>query len=407
MEGINPNIFRAYDIRGLWGKDFDAAFAQRLASKVVAYWPDGPIIIGRDSRASSDELAYALIDGALHVGTRVIDIGHVSTPQLAWAIREYKAAGGLMATASHNPGEYNGIKVIARQGEGLELIGGHHLRQIYDSHGHSHHRDGTVQVQDIIPAYARVVASTANWHGQELTASIDAPLPVRRALELITPIAPDDGFAAKFDADGDRVTFFQDGLLFAAEWIFLLLADNLVLKPLVFDLRFSRAVREYLIARNIPFHESAVGRLAMTENMRATGAVFGAETSGHYYWQSFANMESPELTLLNVARIINQKHQSLDELTRLYARYVKSDEISLPIKDRKASINALEHVATKYQTANIKRIDGIMVDLWDSEGWWFNLRLSNTEPVLRLVVEAKTKDLLDERAKEVQEFLRG
>src|SRR3990167_8801116 len=107
MEGFNPNVFRAYDIRGLWGKDFDAVFAQRLASKVVAYWPDGPIIIGRDSRASSDELAYALIDGALHVGTRVIDIGHVSTPQLAWAIREYKAAGGLMATASHNPGEYN------------------------------------------------------------------------------------------------------------------------------------------------------------------------------------------------------------------------------------------------------------------------------------------------------------
>lgn len=405
MEGFNPNVFRAYDIRGLWGKDFDAVFVQCLASKVATYWSDGPIIIGRDGRASSDELAYALIDGALHVGSRVIDIGYVSTPQLAWAIREFKAAGGLMATASHNPDNYNGIKVIARQGEGLVLIGGHHLRQIYDSHGHSHHRDGSVEVQDIIPAYAQAVAKAANWQDQGLKASIDGPLPVRRVLGSITTIAPDDGFAAKFDADGDRITFYQSSLPFAAEWIFLLLADNLALKPLVFDLRFSRAVREYLIARNIPFHESAVGRLAVTENMRTTGALFGAETSGHYYWHSFANMESPELTLLNVARIISQKHQSLDELTRLYARYAKSEEISLPIKDRKAAISALEHVAVKYQAGKIKRLDGVSVDLWDPEGWWFNLRLSNTEPVLRLVVEAKNKKLLDLKVAEIRKIL--
>lgn len=406
MEGVNPNIFRTYDIRGFWDKDFSAAFVQRLASKVAAYWPDGPIVIGRDGRASSDELAYALIDGALHVGAQVLDVGQVSTPQLTWAIREYKAVGGLMATASHNPGEYNGIKAIVRRGEFLEIVGGHYLRQIYDGHMHGHRSGGDIEVQDIIPSYAQAVAIAAKWQDQEIAVSIDAPLPIRRALELIAPIAPDDGFSARFDADGDRVTFYQSGVPIAAEWIFLLLADELELRPLVFDLRFSRAVREHLRARNVQFYESAVGRLAMTENMRVKGAMFGAETSGHYYWRSFANMESPELTLLRVARIIGQKRQSLDELIGAYTKYAKSEEISLPIKDRKAAASVFELVSSRYKFGSVKHVDGISVDLWDTEGWWFNLRLSNTEPVLRLVIEAKEKDFFETKLKEVKKLLR-
>jgi phosphomannomutase len=399
---LNPHIFRAYDIRGIYGTDFDSSFTQRLGSKVAAYLK-GTVIVGRDGRQSSEDLAYAAIDGAMHVGAQVIDVGYVSSPQLYWAVRELGAAGGMMVTASHNAGDYNGVKVVARRGSLLDIVDGHHLRQIYDSHGHTHRSEGSVAVRDIISGYAAAVADAAGWDHEELQLSLDAPTPVRQALEAITSIAPDHGLAAKFDSDGDRITFFDNGRVIAADWIFSVLAGSLAGESAVFDLRFSRAVREHLDRHSISYTVSPVGRPSLVKAMQETGAGLGAETSGHYYWKSFAGMESPELTLLRVMQIIRKKSQTIGELVAPYIHYAKSEEINIPVKDRKSVVSTLERIAWYFGDGRTSRMDGLTVEYQD---WWFNIRPSNTEPLLRLVVEAASKEMLDQKVEQVLKVIR-
>lgn len=411
MATLNPTIFRAYDVRGVYPDDFDAAFAQRLGDRVAAWLNPsaggGAIVVGRDARASSDELAYALIDGAVHAGARVIDVGVLSTPQFYWAIRSMDAAGGVMVTASHNPIQYNGFKVIANHGDILEVVGGHSVRQVYDSHGHSHRPGGNIEYRDVTADYAAVVAYAAGWEGgTELRVSVDAPDSVLAVLKRFGPIAPDHGLVAKFDADGDRISLFDDGQLIPADFIFLLLAEQLKLMPLVFDGRFSRTVKMRLRARNIPFTVSKVGRLYLTDAMHRTGAALGGEISGHYYWKETGGMECPELTLLRLYAIMRSSGKMLSELVAPYRMLHKSDEISIPVRDRKEAAAMLHTIEAHFHDATVRHDDGLTVEYDDPDApagvdWWFNIRLSNTEPVLRLIVEAQQKNLLDRRIKEI------
>ncbi|HTP57070.1 MAG TPA: hypothetical protein VMJ72_02235, partial [Candidatus Paceibacterota bacterium] len=212
MDAVNPAVFRAYDIRGVYGEDFDATFAQRLGRHLAAHLGGGTMIVGRDGRATSPVIAHAVADGCMYAGSHVVDIGEVSSPQFYWAVRSLGAAGGIMVTASHNPSSDNGFKAVARHGELLDVLGGHELRQIYDSHGGAHGAGGALETRDVIGDYAAAVAYAADWRGgTELACAIEAPRPVSRVLERLGPVAPDDGFAARFDADGDRVTFFDHG----------------------------------------------------------------------------------------------------------------------------------------------------------------------------------------------------
>ena len=349
MATLNPIIFRANDIRGLYPDDFDAAFAQRLGDRVAAWLKAGIIVVGRDARVSSDELAYALIDGAVHTGARIIDVGVLSTPQFYWAIRSLSAAGGVMVTASHNPARYNGFKVIANHGDTLEVVGGHTVRQVYDSRGHGHRAGGSIEYCDVTADYAAAVAYAAGWKGgTELKIAVDAPGAVLAVLKRLGPIAPDHGFSARFDADGDRVVFYDDGKLVPADFIFLLLVEQLKLKPLVFDGRFSRTVKTRLLARNVPHTVAKVGRLYMTEAMRTTGAAFGGEMSGHYYWKEMGSMECPELTLLRVYEIVQKSEKTLGELVAPYRVLHKSDEISVPVRDSKEIASLLKNIEAHF-----------------------------------------------------------
>lgn len=407
MATLNPTIFHANDVRGVYPGDFDAAFAQRLGDRVAAWLKAGTVVVGRDARASSDELAYALIDGVIHAGARIIDVGVLSTPQFYWAIRSLGAAGGVMVTASHNPTRYNGFKVIANHGEILEIIGGHTIRQVYDSGGRGHRAGGLIEHHDVNADYAAAVAYAAGWKGgTELRVSVDAPDAVLAVLNRLGPIAPDHGLAVRFDADGDRIAFYDDGQPISADFVFLLLAEQLKLKPLVFDGRFSRTVKARLQARNIPFAVSKVGRLYLTEAMHRTGAVLGAETSGHYYWKEMGGMECPELTLLRVYAIVRASGKTLSELVAPYRVLHKSDEISIPVRNRKESAAVLHNIEAHFHDATVSRDDGLTVEYPDPDApagvnWWFNIRLSNTEPVLRLIVEAQEKNLLDQLVKEI------
>jgi phosphomannomutase len=401
MAMFNPGIFRAYDIRGVYGDDFDAEFAGHLGARIASYLGASTIVIGRDGRTSSDDLAYAVIDGVMHVGSRVIDIGQVSTPQWHWAIAQLGAVGGIMVTASHNPTRYNGFKIVDRRSGLFDELGGDRLRQIYDSYPQIRRAGGTVEYSDIIPEYAAAVANAAGWQGQELQLAIDAPVSVRRALELIAPIAPDHGLAARFDPDGDRISFFENGRPIAPDWIFLLLADGLGLRPLVFDLLFSRAVREYAQLHGIPYLVTSVGHIGIVPAMRRLGAPLGAEVSGHYYWRQFGDSEMPELVLLHIMRIVRERGTDMPALAETYARYAKSEILNIPIRDRKAGMRAIDKLDKLYSRCDRSRLDGLTVDCWERGGWWFTIRPSNTEPVLRLVVETKKPDLLVEKVHEI------
>jgi phosphomannomutase len=401
---VNPGVFHTYDIRGTFRRDFDVEFAQRLGARVAAYLKADTIVIGRDQRASSDELAYAVIDGALQSGARVVDVGELASPQCYWAIRALGAAGGIMVTASHNPARENGFKVIGRNGE---IIGGEHLRQIYDSPGTGHRSGGAVEYFDAVPGYADAIAYAAGWQGgRELRLAVEGPPSILRVLERMGPIALDHGLAARFDSDGDRVTFYDAGVPVPAEWVFLLLAERLHLAPLVFDLRFSRAIRERLDKRRIPYTLSRVGRLALTEAMRATGAGMGGETSGHLYWKEFGGMEAPELTLLRVYSLIAESRYALSDLIAPYRRYYKGDEVAVPIRDNKQARHLMEHIARSFPGCLVDRLDGITLDCWKDTGWWANIRPSHTEPLLRVTVEAKTKKMLNHMISQLQEILR-
>ncbi len=402
---VNPAVFKAYDIRGTYGRDFDAAFAQRLGQRIASHLKDGALVVGRDVRSTSDELAYAVIDGAMHTGARVIDAGELSSPQLYWAVRALDAAGGIMITASHNAGTDNGFKVISRGGE---VIGGHQLRQIYDSPGRAHRTTGALEYYDAVPGYADAVAYAAGWQGgRELRLSIEAPQSVLRVLERMGPIAPDHGLAARFDSDGDRVAFYDGGVQVPAEFVMLLLAERMGLSPLVLDLRFSRIVRERLTKQHIPYTISRVGRLYLTEAMRATGAAFGGETSGHFFWKEFGGMEAPELTLLRIYTIVAESRYSLHDLVAPYRKYFKSEEVNLPAKDVKHANQMAEALVSKFPGCQVERTDGVTVDCWEKDGFWCNARPSNTEALLRVVVEAKKKDLLEQKLSEVRAALAG
>lgn len=400
---MNPTIFRAYDVRGVYPDDFDAGFARRLGDRMTAWLQahktEGTIVVGRDARITSDEIAYALIDGALHAGAHIIDVGTLSTPQFAWAIRSLDAVGGIMVTASHNPDRYNGFKVIANRGDRLEVMGGHVVRQVYDSHGSGHHTGGSVEYRDVTADYTAAVAYAAGWKGgTELRLSLDAPDAVLAVIKRLGPIATDHGLAVRMDADGDRIAFFDNGKTIDADYIFLLLAEHLHLQPLVFDLRFSRTVKTRLQAQGIEFTVSKVGRLFITEAMQRTGAAFGGEMSGHFYWKEMGGMECPELTLLRLYALIADSGKSISELINPYRLLYKSDEISIPIRDQKEAASIIQKIERHFQDASISKADGLTVEYSD---WWFNIRPSNTEPMLRLVAEANEKKLLDRQVGEI------
>lgn len=356
-------------------------------------------MVGRDGRASGDELAYALIDGAVHAGAKVIDVGVISSPQLFWGVRALNAPGGVMVTASHNPEQYNGFKVVANRGEILEIIGGDHLRQIYDSREERHRSSGSIERRDIIADYTAAIAYAAQWHGgSELRLSVDAPAAVRRVLERLGPIAPDESFGARFDVDGDRVEFYADGTLVPADFIFLLLTEQLGLHPIVFDSRFSRTVRTRLDIANVPYFISRAGHLFMVLAMRHTGSVFGGEISGHYYWKEFNGMEAPELTLLRVYGLVQKSRRTLAELVAPYLALYKDDDTKIPVHDKKHAAAMLQVLAERFGDGKQKHDDGLTVEY---PGWWFNIRQSNTEPLMRLTVEADTKTLLEQKTAEI------
>jgi phosphomannomutase len=207
----------------------------------------------------------------------------------------------------------------------------------------------------------------------------------------------EDALKIVFDPDGDRISFFEHGRHIQPDLVFLLLAERMACQRVVYDLRFSRAVRDQLEQLGIAGAVSRVGRLFLHEKMVKDGAEFGAETSGHFFFKEFHYLEMPELVMLRVLRVIKQEGRSLSQLVSFYQKYFKSSEISFPRDNQ-----IIHKLVERYSDGKVSTLDGLTVEYYD---WWFNIRPSNTEPVMRLIVEAKTKDLLVEKVRELRELI--
>jgi phosphomannomutase len=438
-------IFKAYDVRGVVPGELDASVA-RAVGAAFADWAGVPAIaIGRDCRLSSPELGAALAEGIASRGTDVVDLGLASTDLLYYASGSLDVAG-VMLTASHNPPSYNGMKFClpgakpVGEDTGLAEIRARAERDTYPPAA----APGSITAREILDAYAAhvlsfvdasamrplsVVADTANGMGGLIVPAVFERLPVNLVhlypeLDGTFPNHPADPIDPEnqrdlqreviargadvglaFDGDADRVFLVDERAegVSGSEVTALVAAAMLERSPgapVVYNLICSWAVPEVIREHGGQPIRTRVGHSFIKQVMAETGAVFGGEHSGHYYFRENYRADSGLIAAVVVLEQLSRAEVPLSEVLAPFHRYRASGEINSRVKDQAASI---EEVAAAFGAGAADRTDGLTVEFRD---WWFNVRPSNTEPLLRLNVEARTEELLKDKTEEVLAIIR-
>jgi len=437
-------VFKAYDIRGTVPDQLDADLCRAVGAAVATFTGAGRILVCRDMRPSGVELAEAFAEGARTVGAAVTDLGMASTDFLYFASGKLDAPGAMF-TASHNPAAYNGIKLClagARPiGRDTGLTEIEALTRQFQAKPATSDSLAPLDHQDLLEAYAeharsfvdtaalrplRIVADTANgmggmvvplvmeglpFHVDILFPELDGSFPNHPA----DPIQPENQVALKaavlehhadvglaFDGDADRVFLVDEraepvsGSLTTA----LVAASMLTKYPgstVLYNLICSHVVPEVIAEHGGVGIRTKVGHSFIKEIMAETGAVFGGEHSGHYYFRDNYRADSGIITALLVLELMSKSDQPLSALLEPYRRYADSGEINTEVADPPGAVEAV----AKHEEgagANTDRLDGLTVDHGD---WWYNLRPSNTEPLLRLNVEAGSDEECERHVAEV------
>ncbi len=436
-------IFRAYDIRGRYPDELNEATAQRIGNAFVALLAAERVVVGRDMRLSSVPLARAFIEGAVEAGADVADIGMASTPLLNYAVIAGGFDGGAMVTASHLPGEMNGFK-LARE-NAIPLSGDRDLPLLETRVGEEPvaRAAGTCRRVDMCDAYIGRVAGFVRAP-KPLTVVVDAgngmagpevprlfsrvpawrlvamylepdgrfphhhanpldPETTRELQDRVVAEGADMGVA--FDGDGDRCGFIDErGERVREDLVTGLIAAFLLEEnpgaAVLYDLRSSRAVVEAIARAGGRGVRSRVGHAFIKALMREEDAIFAGELSGHYYYRDMGFVDNGLLTMVYIANLIAASGRPLSELVRPLDRYPSTGEINLRVSDPSAVLAVL---AARYRDADLDRLDGLTATY---PAWWFNIRRSHTEPVVRLNLEADTGSLLDEKKREVLSVIR-
>jgi phosphomannomutase len=439
-------IFKAYDVRGVVPDDLDADTARRIGAAFATWSGASAILLGRDCRLSSPELAAAISAGATSVGVDVVDLGLASTDLLYFASGSQNLPG-VMLTASHNPKQYNGLKFCLPGAKPVgEETGLHDIRAIVEAGDVPAAADpGHVEPRDLLGAYVehvlsfvdveamrplKVVADTANGMGGLVVPPVMARLPVtlhHLFADLdgtfpnhpADPIDPENQRDLKasvlehgadvglaFDGDADRVFLIDEkaqdvsGSLLTA-----LVAEAMLAKEpgakIVHNLICSWTVPEVIREHGgIPVR-TRVGHSFIKQVMAETGAIFGGEHSGHYYFRDNYRADSGLIAAVVAMQQLSRADVPLSELLAPLKRYSDSGEINSHVKDQAGKI---EEIAAVLKDGRQDRLDGLTVEF---EDWWCNIRPSNTEPLLRLNVEARTPELLAEKTAEVLALIRA
>lgn len=448
--GAPEQVFKPYDVRGIVPSELDGPLCRAVGVAFARFSGATRLVVARDMRRSSPELSRAFIEGATSEGTSVTDLGLASTDMLYFASGLLDAPGAVF-TASHNPADYNGIKLCragaAPVGEDSGLVEIQRLTiDALAEGGPEGQAPGSVEPLDLLEAYAahvrsfvdpgalrplRVVADVANGMGGLVVPPVFAPLPVE--LEVLYPELdgsfpnhPADPIQEKnladlrrrvvetkadvgmaFDGDADRVFLIDDQARPVSGSVTTALVAQAMLErhpgaTILYNLICSRMVPEVIAESGGKPVRTRVGHSFIKAVMAETGAVFGGEHSGHYYFRDNYRADSGLIAAVIVLEVMSRTGRSLSELRGPLERYAATEEINSRVGDQEAVI---EKVAAHFAGAGSQeRLDGLSVDLGD---WWFNLRPSNTEPLLRLNLEAVSEERRDAGAAKVLALVRG
>jgi phosphomannomutase len=452
---MNPAIFKAYDIRGIYPDDLNeedawkigCATARFLRSLLRGYErgqaASQSLCVGRDMRTHSEAIARALIDGMNSTGANVIDIGMIDTPQMYFAINHLGTCGGVQVTASHNPAKYNGFKI-----SGLEAkpIGGdtglkdieHIAMALLHTKGNV---TGSIESRDLTAEYKKHVLKFLRSNIKKLKIAVDAsngmagkmvpaifgklpvqiieinfkhdgtfkhepnPLVESNLAELKKLVKKNKcDFGVCFDGDADRLMMIDEkGNTIGCDLMTSLMASYFLEKhpksTVVYDLRSSRVVAEEIIKHGGTPRRERVGHAFMKKALRDSHAVFGGELSGHFYYRDNFYADSGMITLVHILNILSEANVPISELISPLRRYNSSGEINFEVENKQTKMDELTR---RYSDGQVDHLDGVTIGYKD---WWFNCRPSNTEPLLRLNVEAKSKELLDEKLSEISKQL--
>ncbi len=441
-------IFKAYDVRGIYPDPLSEIQAWRIGRASGQFLkkqiegrdvtrPDA-VLVSRDMRPSSDALAGKLIEGLRSGGMNVIDLGMCDTSIIYFAVNHLGTAGGIQVTASHNPIEYNGFKISGYQARPIGADTGlKEIQALAESMPERQVADagGTYKQQNLWQAYRNHILGFYRSGGRKLKVFIDAsngmagklvPKAFEGAdgLQIIAvnfeitgsfvhgpnPLVAEnmkqtqDGVVRHgadmgvcFDGDADRCILTDEtGMIIGCDHLTALLCGHFVSgnpgTTVVYDLRSSRSVVETITALGAKPYKSRVGHVFMKSALRQSGGVFGGELSGHFYFRDNFYADSGAIAFAAVASVLSGSDKPLSQLVAPFRKYPQSGEINFTVAEKDAVLVSLKQ---KYAQAEIDELDGMSVDLWDSHGFWFNVRASNTEPLLRLNAEAKDQVTLD------------
>jgi len=439
---ILDKIFKAYDVRGIYPTEINEDIAYKVGRGVAKFLKAEKIVIGRDNRLSSDSLFNALCEGILDEGKNILDIGIVTTPMFYLVVAKYVYGGGVMITASHNPKEYNGFKIVGPHSVPIgEETGLQDVKKIIKKLGpiqRISYRRGEVEQRNVLEHYLKnilrftdiesikplkVVCDTGNGAAEIVMKELDKRLPAT-IISLFpeldgnfpnhqpNPMHPEAtmvlqetilkkkaDFGIAFDGDGDRILFIDEkGQRINPNLIAALIINKFFNKAhakISFDTPTSWIVREQIAKTGNIGICTKVGHVHLKDKILREKAVFGAESSGHYYLLDDYSVESPFFVFFKILELLSKTGKKLSALIKPFEKYY-IDGMVFQIKNAQEKV---EKVAKYYKDAKkLSLFDGLTVEY---PNWHFVLRASNTEPVLRLVVEAKTQKMLDSKMKQI------
>jgi phosphomannomutase len=447
---LKPKVFKAYDVRGIYPGELDEAGAEAIGRAYVEQFEPRKIAVGRDTRLSSPTMHEAVMRGATSAGCDVLDIGLVGTEMVYFAVGSLGLEGGIMVTASHNPKDYTGMKIVRR---GALPVGGDSGLDVRDKALASNSllqapvAPGTVETHDIWPAYVDRVLSFVDVSAiKPLRVVIDAangmagamlpPVLERLPIEVVrcyfepdgsfpnhepNPLLPENrefivgktleegaDLGVAFDGDADRCFFVDDtGEFVPGDFVTALFAEIFLAREpgakVIYDVRASHAVPDTIEAAGGEALVNRVGHAFIKARMRKDDAAFAGEVSGHYYFRDFSQADSGVIPFLLMLELISQRGRKLSEiLAPLRKRYFITGEINTPVADVALKLQELKE---RYgRDGTVSHLDGLSVDAGD---WHFNVRPSNTEPLLRLNLEATSQELMEEKRDDVLALIRA
>ena len=454
---VDETIFKAYDVRGIYPDQMDEALAYRIGrgfAQVLGQLQDIPVTdlrvgVGRDMRLTAPAMTEQYMRGLTDEGADVLDIGMVGTEMLYWTVGSRELDGGLMCTASHNPAAYTGAKLVKRGALALSGDSGiGELRQIVvaGEPGEPVAEPGRVEREDVADAFREAALGYVHTEIKPLKVVLDGgngmagpmvgplldtfpleqtrlywepdgefpdhePNPLleenrRFVIDKVREAGADLGIA--WDGDADRCFFIDDtGEFVAGDFLTALLAEALLRKEpgatVLYDVRASRAVVDVVDGHGGSALVNRVGHAFFKTRMRETGAAFGGEVSGHYYFRDFYCADSGSLPALLILELLSAEDRKLSELLEpLRSRYFISGEINSEVSDQQVK---MDEIRSEYSDAEIGELDGVSVDYDD---WHFNVRPSNTEPLLRLNLESLvSREHMEVKRDELLELIRA